>query len=35
MGTHARTGLPRLLLGSAADEVIARAHCPVLVVPFK
>ena len=32
MGTHGRTGVSRLLTGSVASRVIARAHCPVLVV---
>ena len=32
MGTHGRTGISRLLTGSVASRVIARAHCPVLVV---
>jgi len=32
MGTRGRTGLSRLLMGSVAARVIARAHCPVLVV---
>lgn len=32
MGTHGRRGLPRLLLGSVAAKVIARAHCPVLTL---
>jgi nucleotide-binding universal stress UspA family protein len=30
MGTHGRTGLNRLLLGSIAEQVIRRAPCPVL-----
>jgi nucleotide-binding universal stress UspA family protein len=29
--THGRTGLPRLVLGSVAMEVVHRAPCPVLV----
>lgn len=33
MGSHGRTGLKRLLLGSVADHVLRRAPCPVLVVP--
>jgi nucleotide-binding universal stress UspA family protein len=33
MGTHGRTGLPRLLLGSVAERVLRTAHCPVLTVP--
>ncbi len=33
MGTEGRKGISRLLVGSVASRVIARAHCPVLVVP--
>jgi nucleotide-binding universal stress UspA family protein len=33
VGTHGRTGLPRLLLGSVASRIIAAAPCPVLAVP--
>jgi nucleotide-binding universal stress UspA family protein len=32
MGTHGRTGLAHVLLGSTAERVIQRAHCPVLTV---
>lgn len=32
MGTHGRTGLERLFLGSVASEVIRRAPCPVLTM---
>jgi nucleotide-binding universal stress UspA family protein len=32
MGSHGRTGLKRLLMGSIAEEVVRRAPCPVLVV---
>lgn len=32
MGTHGRTGLRHLLLGSNAERVIERAPCPVLTV---
>lgn len=32
LGTHGRTGLTRLLMGSVAEEVVRRAHCPVLTV---
>ncbi len=32
MGTHGRTGLRRITLGSVADAVIRTAGCPVLVV---
>ena len=33
MGTHGRTGIKRLLMGSVAQNVIGHAPCPVLVVP--
>lgn len=32
MGSVGRTGVARLLLGSIAAEVVAKAHCPVTVV---
>ena len=32
MGTHGRTGLTRLLLGSVAERVVGTAPCPVLTV---
>jgi nucleotide-binding universal stress UspA family protein len=32
MGTHGRTGLDRLLLGSVAEKVLRDASCSVLVV---
>jgi nucleotide-binding universal stress UspA family protein len=32
MGTHGRTGLGRLLVGSVAEWVLRRAPCPVLTV---
>jgi nucleotide-binding universal stress UspA family protein len=36
MGSHGRTGLDRLLMGSVAEQVVRRASCPVLTVkaPF-
>ena len=30
MGTHGRTGLSRLLMGSVAELVVRRSKCPVL-----
>jgi nucleotide-binding universal stress UspA family protein len=30
-GTHGRTGIKRLFLGSVAEKVVRHAHCPVLV----
>jgi nucleotide-binding universal stress UspA family protein len=32
MGSHGRTGIERLVLGSVAEEVTHKAHCPVLVI---
>lgn len=32
MGTHGRTGMERLLMGSVAEKVMREAHCSVLVV---
>jgi nucleotide-binding universal stress UspA family protein len=36
LGTHGRTGLARLLMGSVAEQVVRKAACPVLTVkaPF-
>lgn len=33
MGTHGRSGISHLLLGSVAERVIRLAPCPVLAVP--
>ena len=32
MGTHGRTGVRRLVLGSVTEEVLRQARCPVLTV---
>jgi len=32
VGTHGRTGIPRLVLGSVAERVARQSPCPVLVV---
>jgi nucleotide-binding universal stress UspA family protein len=32
IGTHGRTGVPRLLLGSVAEEIFRRSPCPVMTV---
>jgi universal stress protein A len=32
MGTHGRSGLPHVLLGSVAEKVVRKAGCPVLTV---
>jgi len=34
LGTHRRTGLRRLLLGSVTDQVVRHAPCPVLTVSW-
>jgi universal stress protein A len=35
MGTHGRSGLSHVLLGSVAQRVVQHAHCPVLIVPWR
>jgi len=35
MGSHGRTGLTRLMMGSVVTRVIGHAPCKVLVVPVK
>jgi nucleotide-binding universal stress UspA family protein len=35
VGSHGRTGLKRLLMGSVAERVVGHAKCPVLVVKKK
>jgi nucleotide-binding universal stress UspA family protein len=32
MGTHGRTGLSRLLMGSVAEAVVRTASCPVVTI---
>jgi len=32
LGTHGRTGLEHALMGSIAERVVRRAHCPVLTI---
>jgi nucleotide-binding universal stress UspA family protein len=32
MGTHGRTGLQRMVMGSVAEQVVRKAKCPVLTV---
>jgi nucleotide-binding universal stress UspA family protein len=34
VGTHSRTGLERLFMGSVAEHVVRHSHVPVLVVPL-
>jgi nucleotide-binding universal stress UspA family protein len=34
IGTHSRSGLDRLLMGSVAEHVVRHSVVPVLVVPF-
>jgi nucleotide-binding universal stress UspA family protein len=33
MGTHGRTGLRHVILGSIAEKILRNASCPILVVP--
>src|SRR4051812_36496620 len=32
MGSHGRTGLDRLVMGSVAEQVVRKAPCPVMIV---
>lgn len=32
IGTHGRTGVPRFLLGSVAEEIFRRSPCPIMTV---
>ena len=32
MGTHGRTGISHMVMGSVAERVTRRAHCPVLTI---
>ncbi len=32
IGTHGKTGLKRILMGSVAEAIVREAHCPVLTV---
>ncbi len=34
IGTHSRTGLDRLIMGSVAEHVVRHSEVPVLVVPW-
>lgn len=34
VGTHSRSGIDRLLMGSVAEHVVRHSEVPVLVVPF-
>jgi nucleotide-binding universal stress UspA family protein len=33
VGTHGRTSIEHVVLGSVAERVVQRSICPVLVVP--
>jgi glycine betaine transporter len=34
VGTHGRTGLSHVLMGSVAERVVQHSTCPVLTIPF-
>lgn len=34
VGTHGRTGLAHIVMGSVAERVVRHAACPVLTVPY-
>jgi nucleotide-binding universal stress UspA family protein len=33
LGTHGRSGFEHLMLGSVAEKVVRKAHCPVMTIP--
>jgi nucleotide-binding universal stress UspA family protein len=35
VGTHGRTGIAHVLLGSVAERVLQRSVCPVLAIPLR
>jgi universal stress protein A len=35
IGTHGRTGMGRVVIGSVAERVLRHCHCNVLVIPVK
>ena len=35
MGSHGRTGISHMLIGSVAEKVVRKAHCTVLIVRTK
>lgn len=35
VGTHGRSGLSGLILGSVASKVVSTSNCPVVTVPFR
>jgi nucleotide-binding universal stress UspA family protein len=35
MGTHGKTGLKRLLIGSTAENILRSSNIPILIVPCK
>lgn len=35
MGTHGRSGLEKLFLGSVAQKVVGQAPCPVMIIPAR
>jgi nucleotide-binding universal stress UspA family protein len=34
LGTHGRTGIARLLMGSVAEQILRKANCPVVTVKY-
>lgn len=35
IGTHGRAGVDRVLMGSVAEKIVRKAHCPVMVIKGK
>ena len=35
VGSHGRSGLSKIWLGSVSEEILRQTHCPVLIVPYR
>jgi nucleotide-binding universal stress UspA family protein len=35
IGTHGRTGLAHLLMGSVAEKIVRHSNLPIIVIPIR